>query len=310
MTGIQTGAEEFCVLPSGIELCYRVDGAAGEPLVLVNGLTLDLVAWPPFLVDSLVASGYQVIRFDNRDAGRSSSISAPAPSLLRLAFGRVRRAPYDLGDMAGDLIGLLDHLRIDRAHLVGMSMGGMIAQLVAARHPERVLSLTSLCSTTGHRAVGQPTLPTTLRLMHPPARTPEAAIEQTLAFARHIASPGFDVDAEEMRRLAIAVATRADGADTRARMLRQIAAIQISGDRTGELGTITAPAAVIHGDSDVLVDVSGGTATRRAITGARLHLIEGMGHDLPHAVLPQIVEIIRRTTGRSANSHESKENPV
>ncbi|MEU9348130.1 alpha/beta hydrolase [Streptomyces sp. NPDC048278] len=284
--------DQYCLLSNDIQLCYRVDGAAGEPLLLVGGLGWDLVAWPDALVSGLVQQGFRVVRFDNRDCGRSSTVDAPAPHTLRLMTGRLRDAPYDLGDMAADAVGLLNHLRIDRAHLVGMSMGGMIAQTVAARHPDRVTSLTSIFSTTGHPRVGQPALSTMLMLGRPPARTPEAALEREVALRRHIAARGFPFDAEDTRRSVAASLARVDDPDPRARVARQVAAIRVSGDRTAELRDVIAPTLVIHGAHDRMVNPSGGTATLHAITGARLHVIRGMGHDFAAPVVPRIVDLV------------------
>lgn len=285
-------ADQFCKLPNGIELCYRIDGEEGEPLLLVGGIGFDLVGWPDSLVSGLVQAGFRVIRFDNRDCGRSSTIPAPAPHLMRLMTGQLRSAPYDLGDMAADGIGLLDHLGIERPHIVGMSMGGMIAQTMAARYPTRVATLTSIFSTTGHRRVGQPALSTKLLLARPPARTPEAAIEQTLTLVRHIASQRFPFDANANRARLTISAARLGNADPHTRLMRQIAAIQFSGDRTIELRKVIAQTTVIHGDRDRMVHPSGGVATKHAITGAGLHIIEGMGHDFAEPVVPRIVDII------------------
>ncbi|MEW1737915.1 alpha/beta fold hydrolase [Nocardia beijingensis] len=286
--------DQFCTLPSGIDICYRVDGEAGEPLLLIGGIGVDLVSWPDAFISALVDNGFRVIRFDNRDSGRSTTVAAPAPHPLRLMTRRLRTVAYDLGDMATDAIGLLDHLGIERGHLAGMSMGGMIAQTMAARYPARVLTLTSIFSTTGHRRVGQPALSTMLLLARPPARTAEGRIEHTVALARRIASHGFPFDAEETRRRVVASAARVGDEDAHARLMRQIAAIVASGDRTSELRNVLAPTAVIHGDRDLMVHPSGGVATKHAITGARLHVIQGMGHDLERPVVARIVDIMRR----------------
>ncbi|MFJ3669191.1 alpha/beta fold hydrolase [Streptomyces sp. NPDC090106] len=289
-----TGTDAFCALPGGIRLCYRVDGTAdGDPVLLVGGIGFDLSAWPGTLVSGLTGRGLRVVRFDNRDCGRSSTVDAPAPPTLRLMTGTLREAPYDLADMAGDAVGLLDHLGIGRAHVVGMSMGGMIAQTLAARHPDRVASLTSVFSTTGHPRVGRTALSTMLMLGRPPARTRQAAVAREVALRRHIASRGFPFDAEEARRSVTASQARLEaGVDPRARLSRQIAAIRVSGDRTAELRRVLAPTLVVHGDDDRMVHPSGGAATLHAITGARLRIVPGMGHDFAAPLVPRIVELV------------------
>ena len=197
MTGTPGPADQdrFAELPTGIRLCYRVDGPDdGEPLLLVAGLAIDLTSWPQRMVDGLVDRGFRVIRFDNRDVGRSTFVDALPPSRVQQLLARPRPDAYDLGNMAEDTLGLLDALGIQRAHLVGMSMGGMIAQTLAARHPDRVATLTSIFSTTGHRRVGQPARSTVARLARPPARTREEAVTQHLAMLRHIGSASFPPD--------------------------------------------------------------------------------------------------------------------
>jgi pimeloyl-ACP methyl ester carboxylesterase len=290
-----TAAQEtdrFADLPAGPRICYRVEGPeGGEPLLLVAGLSLDLTSWPRRMVDGFTGRGFRVVRFDNRDVGRSDRIPVRPPGTLRQLLARPRPDAYDLADMAADTVGLLDHLGLDRVHLLGMSMGGMIAQTVAARHPARVATLTSIFSTTGHREVGQPARSTLLRMGRRPARTVEESVEQHLAMLRHIGGPGFPPDDDLERAWATAVWHRGDGAAGAPGVARQIGAIQASGDRTAELRRITAPTLVVHGDVDRMVHPSGGRATAAAIPGARHVEIAGMGHHLAPGVVDRLVEL-------------------
>jgi pimeloyl-ACP methyl ester carboxylesterase len=284
--------DRFADLPAGPRICYRVEGPEdGEPLLLIAGLSLDLTSWPQPMVDGFTARGFRVVRFDNRDVGRSSRIPLPPPGTLRQLLARPRPDAYDLADMAADTVGLLDEIGIDRVHLVGMSMGGMIAQTVAARHPARVATLTSIFSTTGHRGVGQPARSTLLRMGGRPARTVEQSVESHLAMLRHIGGPGFPPDDDVERAWATAVWTRGDGAAGAPGVARQVGAIQASGDRTAELRRITAPTLVVHGDVDRMVHPSGGRATAAAIPGARHVEIPGMGHHLAPGVVGRLVEL-------------------
>jgi pimeloyl-ACP methyl ester carboxylesterase len=193
--------------------------------------------------------------------------------------------------MAADTVGLLDHLGIDRVHLVGMSMGGMIAQTVAARHPARVASLTSIFSTTGDRRVGQPARSTLARLARGPARTVEESVERHLGMLRHIGSPTELPDDDLERAWAVGLWERGGGVAARAGVPRQISAIQASGDRTAELRRITAPTLVVHGSTDRMVHPTGGRATAAAVPGARHVEIPGMGHHLAPGVVDQLVEL-------------------
>lgn len=290
--------DRFTTLSNGIELCYRIDGPdEGIPLVLIGGIGVDMVQWPQAMVAALAHAGFRVVRFDNRDCGRSSTIDAAVPSTLELVSGRIRGVGYDLGDMAGDLEGLLDHLGIDRAHIVGMSMGGMIGQTLAARRPDRVLSLTSIFSNTGRKGIGGAAPKTMALLARRPATDTVGMIRQKLSLYRHIASAGYVFDEPTTRRIVTESVARLGGADPSARLRRQIGAIKRSGDRTAELRNVTAPTLVIHGDRDLMVHPSGGAATRDAIAGARLYSIPGMGHDFHAAVVPLVVELIANHAG-------------
>ena len=285
--------DRFADLPGGIRVCYRTRGnLPAEPLVLVAGLGCDMTWWPEGLVEGLAGHGFGVVMFDNRDAGRSTTIDAPAPGSLRQLLGRPRRDAYTLADMAADTVGLLDHLGIETAHLVGASMGGMVAQLLAARWPTRVRTLTSLISTTGARRIGQPATSTMLKLAKPPAKTREQAVARHLEMVRHLSGPAFPMDEAAETELAGQVWDRGAGPGTGARTARQIQAIQASGDRTAELRAVTAPTLVVHGDRDLIVHPTGGQATAEAIPGARHVTVPGMGHHFAPDVVPRLVDLV------------------
>ncbi len=284
--------DEFADLPGGVRVCYRVEGPAdGPPLLLIAGLGLDLTSWPSRMVDGFTGRGFRVVRLDNRDAGRSSRIPTPPPGKLRQLLARPRADAYDLGDMAGDAIVLLAHLGIERVHLVGMSLGGMLAQTVAARRPDLVATLTSIFSTTGDRGLGQPARSTILRMARRPARTAAESAERHLAMLAHIGSSAFPPDPDLERAWAHGLWERAGGPEARSGIPRQVAAIQASGDRTAELRRITAPTLVIHGDTDLMVHPTGGRATARAIPGARHVEITGMSHHLAPGVVDRLVDL-------------------
>jgi pimeloyl-ACP methyl ester carboxylesterase len=284
----------------GIELCCRVGGDPDHPVILlIAGLAQQLNAWPARFVDALVAEGYRVVRFDNRDVGRSTRVVAPAPRPWQLFARRFDARQYTLDDMATDTAGLLDALEVPAAHVVGMSMGGMIGQTLAARMPGRVLTLTSIMSSSGARRVGRPALSTYRRMFGRPPRSREAAAKRLVAMMRHIGSQGFPFDEAEVWAMGLEGWDRAGGANP-AGILRQLGAIVKSGDRTAELNHITAPTLVIHGDRDRMVHPSGGAATAAAIPGARLETIAGMGHDLPAGACAQLVAAIARHAQQEA----------
>ncbi|MCP2281001.1 alpha/beta fold hydrolase [Nocardia amikacinitolerans] len=288
--------DQTCDAGRGITLCFRTYGdPADEPLMLVAGLGLDLTAWPVGIVDGLTRNGFHVVAFDNRDAGASTRMATPPPGLLRQLCARPRPDAYDLGDMAADTLALLDHLEIGRVHLVGMSMGGMIAQTLAARYPHRVRSLTSIFSTTGDRHVGQPARSTLLRLLRPPVRTVERSVARYVSMLDHIASATYPYDRAREEAWATELWYRSGvGASGQHQesTARQISAIQKSGDRTDEVRTIAAPTLVVHGDRDLMVHPSGGEATAATINGARHVVIAGMGHHLPPGLDQRLVELI------------------
>jgi pimeloyl-ACP methyl ester carboxylesterase len=281
--------ERYCTV-GGIQLCYETLGDDADPVVLlVMGLGMQMVGWREDFCRQLVARGFRVVRFDNRDAGRSTHMhELPTPTRRQLLRRRVR-AGYTLADMAGDAVGLLDHLAIERANVVGVSMGGMIAQSMAARHPQRVLSLTSIMSSSGRRWSGQPKLSSYPVLLRAGPDELEPYVEHALAMAKLIESPGFAIDVDEIRDIA---ATSWHRGRDRGAVPRQLAAIIASGDRTAELRRIRVPTVVIHGDRDRLIKISGGRATAKAIPDARLVVIEGMGHDLPRGVWPRLLDEI------------------
>jgi pimeloyl-ACP methyl ester carboxylesterase len=285
------------VQSNGITIEYHERGE-GEPLLLVMGLGGQLIDWPQGFVDELVAHGFRVISFDNRDAGLSTEFEGPPPTRRQLAKAVLLRRPlashYKLGDMARDGIGVLDALGIDSAHVVGMSMGGMIAQEIAIEHPERVRSLTSIMSTTGNPRVGRPKLRLVRKAMRRKQPTLENAIDLSLETFRDICGPTFDAD--EFRVLAqrsISRSFRPDGTS------RQLAAIIASPDRTDALGRLQVPTLVIHGMLDPLVQPSGGIATARAIPGAKLVMYNDMAHDLPHTRWKEIADEVAAIAARA-----------
>lgn len=282
-------AEQFCDV-GDVTLCYETFGDPADPtLLLVMGLGTQMIAWRVEFCEQLAAHGFHVVRFDNRDVGRSSKVDAPVPTVGQLLRRSPRAGAYRLKDMAADAIGLLDHLGVRSAHVVGASMGGMIGQTMAAQHPDRVRSLTSIMSTTGNRFKGQPQLKLYPLFLKRAPSDREGYIAHIARVFAAIGSPGFAQDQEEIR--AIAAESFERGHDPRGGA-RQLGAIVASGDRTAELRRITAPTVVIHGSHDRLVGPSGARATARAINDARLVMIKGMGHDLPRGTWPQIIDTI------------------
>ena len=282
---------------NGIEIVYETFGDPSDPpLLLVMGLGMQLIHWDDELCELLASRGFRVIRFDNRDAGLSTQIDARVPNMARAMAGLKVEAPYLLDDMAADTIGLLDHLGIDAAHFVGASMGGMIAQSVAIGYPERVLSLTSIMSTTGERRVGRPKLRVWGVLARRAPRDKDAYVEYFVRIFKLIGSKGFPSDEGRIRELAAASYERAHRP---AGTARQLAAIMASGDRTEKLRRVQVPTTVFHGRADPLVPFRAGRATAEAIPGARLVAIPGMGHDLPREVWPRLVDEIAETAARA-----------
>jgi pimeloyl-ACP methyl ester carboxylesterase len=284
-----------------VELCYETFGRAGDPaMLLIMGLSTQMIAWHDDFCAQLAERGFFVVRFDNRDVGRSTKLrDRKPPSLRQLALRDRRGAAYTLADMADDAIGLLDHLEIDRAHVVGASMGGMIAQTVAIHHPGRVLSLVSIMSNTGARWSGQPALRLYPVLLGRSPRDRDAYVERTVKVFKAIGSPDFELDEDDLRATAGRSYDRGISASGSG---RQLAAIIAETDRAPELRRLDVPALVIHGTKDRLVAPSGGRNTAKAIPNAELMMVEGMGHDLPRAAWPQILAGIERTAARAGRA--------
>ncbi len=279
-----------------LELAYETFGVVGNPpLVLVMGLGTQMLGWPDEFCEALADRGFHVVRFDNRDIGLSTHLDeAGMPDLSPLFIGQpITSAPYTLGDMADDTIRLVDAIGLSQVHLVGASMGGMIAQEVALRHPERLLSLTSIMSTTAPN-VGPPTPAASAALFSPPATNESEAAERAITVYRVIGSPGHPLD--EAALSARAQESFRRGNDP-AGVARQLAAIHASGDRTERLRQLGVPTLVLHGDDDPLVQVDGGRATAAAVPGARLVTWPGMGHDLPRGMWQDIIDEIAAHTG-------------
>jgi pimeloyl-ACP methyl ester carboxylesterase len=285
---------------NGVEIAYeRLGDPSGQPLLLVMGLGMQLIHWDRELCDLLVERGFHLIRFDNRDSGHSTKIDAPVPDARRALVGLRVDAPYLLRDMAADAVGLLDHLGIPAAHVVGASMGGMIAQTIAIEHPERVLSLTSIMSTTGEKRVGRPKFRVWGVLVRQAPRQKDGYIDHFVRVFKMIGSRGFPFDEQRIRELAAATYERDH--DPRGTG-RQLAAIIASGDRTPQLRELRVPTTVIHGRDDPLVPFRGGRATAEAIADARLIAIPGMGHDLPREIWRMVVDAVAENAARAAPS--------
>jgi pimeloyl-ACP methyl ester carboxylesterase len=282
---------------NGISLEYDTFGDPGNPaLLLVMGLGAQMTMWDPAFCQLLADKGFHVIRFDNRDAGLSQSIESPSLDVAAVMAGDPSTAPYRLSDMADDAAALLTELGVDRAHVVGASMGGMIVQELLINHADRLLSACSIMSTTGDREVGQSTPEAMAALQAPPPQTADEAAESAVRASRAVGSPGFPFDEERIRANGRAAFERARNP---LGFVRQFAAIMASGDRTEGLRTVKVPTLVIHGEADPLLNVTGGKATAAAIPDSRLLIIPGMGHDLPVPAWPQIVDAIADNAARA-----------
>jgi pimeloyl-ACP methyl ester carboxylesterase len=288
---------------NGIELCYDDFGdPEADTILLVMGLGMQMLAWEDAFCEQLAMRGFHVVRFDNRDVGLSSKIggrvNVPAGML-----GLTGSAVYTLDDMGADTLGLIDHLELERAHLVGVSMGGMISQKVAAQHPDRVASLCSIMSSSGRRRLSTTPRMDALRLLvRSPATTREDYVDSAAAMFSVIASPDFPPDVEALRDRA---GRSWDRSFHPSGVARQLMAVLASGDRTKELRGIEAPTQVIHGLADRLIPVQGGRDTANAIPGARLELIAGMGHDLPTQLWPRVIALITANVERARESSSS-----
>jgi pimeloyl-ACP methyl ester carboxylesterase len=288
----------FADAGNGIEIAYETFGNPSDPtILLVMGLGMQMLAWDEGFCELLVDRGYHVVRYDNRDIGLSTKVGGGVPNILAGAVGLTGSARYTLREMTQDAVGLLDHLEVERAHVVGASMGGMIAQTLAARHSERVLSLCSIMSSAGGRKPAvMPRMSVIGTLLAKPPSEREAYASHVAKIFTRIGSTGFDPDYERLRERSLLMYDRsfypAGGA-------RQLMAIMASGDRTRELREIHCPTLVIHGLADKLIPAGAGEAVARAIPGARFEPIEGMGHDLPAALWPRITGSIAHNAERA-----------
>jgi len=294
---------------NGIEIEYEDYGAKhAPPVLLIMGLGAQLTLWPMPMVDQLVERGYRVIRYDNRDVGLSTKFDhEDTPSVAtivgQMMMGVKPHVRYLISDMAADAIGLLDSLGIAKAHIIGGSMGGMIAQMVAATYPDRVLSLTSIFSTTGNPAVGQATPEAMAVLTQRPDGTDEAAIvAHGIKVEKVIGSPGYPTDPAALEERVLRDFRRMYYPPGFA---RQMAAIIASGDRREALKGITAPTMVIHGIDDPLVPVAGGRDTAATIRGAKIVEIAGMGHNLPEALIPEVLDAFEEVAKAAATTAAS-----
>lgn len=292
-------AEELTRVSEEITLCHEGFGdPADPPLLLVMGLGMQMVGWHDELCERFAERGFYVVRFDNRDAGRSTHMDFPPPSLRQLVTRRFRPQQYTLADMADDTAGLINALGLDPVHVVGVSMGGMIAQTLSYRHPELVRSLISVMSNTGSRFSGQPAPGAMRTLLRTAPREREAYIKHTEELFRTIGGRLGSLPEDLRAQAARAWERGHDPAGT----ARQLGAILKSGNRTRHLRSIRVPTTVIHGTHDPLVRPSGGRATARAIPGARLVEIEGMGHDLGRKLWERFIGEVVATAERAGDA--------
>lgn len=291
------------VRANGIKIEYAENGAKDAPVILlIMGLGMQLIAWPEAFCEGLAARGFRVVRFDNRDVGGSTKIGSTkiktlgriawVAAIVRVWAGLPVKAPYTLRDMANDAIGLLDALGIERAHIVGASMGGMIAQIIAAEHPDRAKSLVSIMSSSGNPALPHPDPKVMKALLWPrPRGNRERAIRQAMELYRMIGSPGFPTSKVELRAKVERSISRCYYPEG---LARHFLAIQASGSRVEMLRRIRVPTLVLHGSDDPLVPVEAGKDTAANIPGAKLRIIPGMGHDLAGGLLPILINAITK----------------
>ena len=302
---VPVSEEMFASVATGVDLCFQTFGdPEGEPLLLVMGLGGPMNWWDAGFCTMLAEAGFLVTRFDNRDTGRSSRVPGRVSrrQLVQSIIGRGGPAPYTLSDMAADAFGLMDHLGWDSAHLAGVSMGGMIVQTMAIDHPERVRSLTSIMSTIGKRTVGWQHPSLVPMLLAPRKAGREAYVASSARLGQVIGSPGFPIDPDKARARAEETFDRGVSASG---VMRQMLAVVNQPNRSRALRSLRMPAAIVHGSADKMVHVSGGRATARAIPGAELVIIDGLGHDMPEQLHETLTDIIRRTADRSASSTEA-----
>ena len=293
-------AEQFVTTPDGVELCFQTFGDPSDPTaLLIMGLGGPMTWWDPDFCVLLASKGFFVIRYDNRDTGKSSKVAhrIRRPDVIRAFLRRPVDAPYTLSTMGEDALAILDHLGIARAHVCGVSMGGMIAQTLAIEHPERVASLVSIMSTTGTRRVGFQDPKLFPALLAPRLSGREGYIANSEAFWKKIQSPGYPMVGNSDR-----AAETYDRGFSAGGVLRQMVAVLAAPDRTAALKRLRVPTAVVHGLDDRMVHASGGRATARAIPGSELVLVPGMGHDMPPALFPLFVGVIRRTANRATSA--------
>ncbi len=280
------------ITANNIEIAYRDHGPSGGPvLLLIQGLGMPLNGWPSDFIDLFVDSGIRVITFDNRDVGKSTILDHLGVANFKYLFFKMKygfkpKTPYALTDMMQDTLGLMDVLDIEAAHIAGLSMGGMISQLLAIHAPTRVLSLTSIMSTTGDKKVGRAKKEAMSHILSSPkSPSSEDKLAHSLRVWDLIGSPDYPPNREDLTKQVISMAERGIPADG---VTRQMQAIMTAVDRTKALNSVTAPSLVIHGDGDTLISLDGAESTAGAIPGAKLKVYKGMGHDLPKELLSSI----------------------
>ena len=277
------------VRANGIDIEYDEFGSPGDPgFLLVMGFSAQMTAWDERFCRQVADNGFRVVRYDNRDVGLSSRVTdGPTPDVMKALFGDHSTASYTIADMADDAAALLDALDMAPAHVLGVSMGGMIVQSLVTRHPDKIRSLCSVMSTTGDQSVGQASAEAIGALISPPPANRDEAGDRTLVATKVIGSPDFPQEEAVLRERAMAAFDRSNDP---VGVARQLVGIAASPDRTADLASVTVPTLVIHGAVDPLIDVSGGEATAKAIPGAELLVIPGMGHDLPPQLWTQIID--------------------
>jgi len=277
------------VRANGIDIEYDEFGSPGDPgFLLVMGFSAQMTAWDERFCRQVADNGFRVVRYDNRDVGLSSRVTdGPTPDVMKALSGDHSTASYTIADMADDAAALLDALDMAPAHVLGVSMGGMIVQSLVTRHPDKIRSLCSVMSTTGDQSVGQASAEAIGALISPPPANRDEAGDRTLVATKVIGSPDFPQEEAVLRERAMAAFDRSNDP---VGVARQLVGIAASPDRTADLASVTVPTLVIHGAVDPLIDVSGGEATAKAIPGAELLVIPGMGHDLPPQLWTQIID--------------------